>query len=91
MKALQKYVDHMNWKAMVLKLHPVLDLSKLDDEMAQKIFNSLDSDLSPENLTCDGELPHKLVMREQRRLCAAVNELLAAGYTPARQHSEFQK
>jgi len=41
----------------------------------QKIADSIDSDLSPENLTCDGELPRSQVQARYRQLSAAAREL----------------
>ena len=35
-----------------------MDLSKLDDALAQKLFGMLEGELSPENLCCDGELSY---------------------------------
>lgn len=39
----------------------------LDVEMQQK-FLQLSCDLSPENLSCDGELPHSQVVKKLARL-----------------------
>jgi hypothetical protein len=41
----------------------------------QKIADSIDSDLSPENLTCDGELPRSLVQKRYKELTTAAREL----------------
>ena len=41
----------------------------------QKIADSIDSDLSPENLTCDGELPRSLVQKRYKELTMAAKEL----------------
>ena len=41
----------------------------------QKIADSIDSDLSPENLTCDGELPRSLVRKRYKELTMAAKEL----------------
>jgi len=39
----------------------------LDAEMQEK-FMQLSCDLSPENLSCDGELPHSQVVKKLARL-----------------------
>jgi hypothetical protein len=36
----------------------------------------IDSDLSPENLTCDGEMPRSQVQARYRALTAAAKELV---------------
>jgi hypothetical protein len=44
---------------------------------------SVDCKLSPENLTCDGELPRAEVNRRARRLNKEREEIIALlGYTP---------
>jgi hypothetical protein len=41
----------------------------------QRIADSIDSELSPENLTCDGELSRSQVQTRYRALTAAAKEL----------------
>ena len=41
----------------------------------QSIANSIDNDLSPENLTCDGELPRSQVHARYKALTKAAFEL----------------
>ena len=51
--AIEQYVDQKNqWAGMF----GGKKLSLLNKEDRQRIADSLDADLSPENLTCDGEL-----------------------------------
>ena len=88
MKALQKFVDGKNQFAKIFDQEPI-DLSKLDDAMAQKIFDMLDGDLSPENLHCDGEITPTQARRKAKVLYNAGNDLLKAGYKPKSQYSEF--
>ena len=38
-------------------------------------IETIDSDLSPENLTCDGELPRSLVQKRYKELTMAAKEL----------------
>jgi len=54
---------------------PQLSLQNAQDR--QRIAGIIDSQLSPENLTCDGELPRAEVARRYRFLMAAAKELLA--------------
>ena len=41
----------------------------------QRVADMIDSSLSPENLTCDGELPRAEVNRRYRELMAAARDL----------------
>jgi len=72
MKHLKAYVDQKNqWSAVFGKAPLVIGQDN------QKIANALDSDLSPENLTCDGELPRAQVNARYRLLTSAARELIA--------------
>ena len=42
----------------------------------KRVAEAIDSALSPENLTCDGELPRAEVNRRYRELTAAAKDLL---------------
>ena len=76
MKELQQYVARKNeWHALFGKQPNYLDLSKPADR--QRIANMLDAELSPENLTCDGELPRAEVIARKRTLDKVVVQLLA--------------
>ena len=70
MKNLKAYVDQKNrWDmifgapALVIGLHN------------QRIAENIDSDLSPENLTCDGELPRSVVQAKYRELTTVARQL----------------
>jgi hypothetical protein len=72
MKNLKAYVDQKNrWDTIFGT--PALDLTNPKDR--QRIAESIDSDLSPENLSCDGELPMTQVRARYRQLTAAAREL----------------
>jgi hypothetical protein len=69
---LEQYVEQKNsWG----KLFGSKPLSLLNATDRQKIADSIDSDLSPENLTCDGELPRSQVQARFRMLTRAAQEL----------------
>lgn len=73
MSALQDLVDRENrWGAMFKK--PPLSLSRAVDR--QRIAAIIDSNLSPENLTCDGELSRTEVQRRYKALTTAARQLL---------------
>ena len=70
--AIEQYVDQKNqWAGMF----GGKKLSLLDKADRQRIADSLDADLSPENLSCDGELPRAEVQRRYNFLTKAAKEL----------------
>ena len=72
MSALQAYVDQKNrWNAIFKGEQFEIKTAK----GRQRVADSLDSDLSPENLSCDGELPRSQVQAKYRQLSAAAKEL----------------
>jgi len=87
MKALQSYVIQQNawgkiWGDKPLSLDTAADRKRI----AQKI----DSALSPENLTCDGELPRAEVNRRYRELTAAAKDLVKLDPSVAQYMYEFE-
>ena len=72
MSALQKYIDQKNrWNSIFKGKQYEIQTAKGRQEVA----NCLDSDLSPENLCCDGELSRSQVLTKQRALTSVVKEL----------------
>ena len=73
MKALQAYIDRKNkWNA-IFKGKQYEIVSKFG---RQEVAGMLDADLSPENLTCDGELRRAEVNRRYKELTKAAQELI---------------
>ena len=73
-RTLEQYVQTKNdWRKLFNK--PPLSLDNAADR--QKIAQELDSSLSPENLTCDGELPRAQVEKKYRILTKCAAELKA--------------
>jgi hypothetical protein len=73
MKELNRYVAQKNeWSAMFRG--NTYDLRLEEDR--QYIGRSLDADLSPENLTCDGELPRAQVIARAKFLNKAAEQLM---------------
>lgn len=71
-RALEVYVEQKNrWNAIFKK--PALSLLKAEDR--QRIAEMIDGDLSPENLTCDGELSRSQVNERYRFLTRCAEEL----------------
>ena len=74
MKALREYVDQKNRFNAVFGIAP-LDLTNAQDR--QKIAETIDSELSPENLSCDGELGYGQIQARHQVLSRAGKQLLA--------------
>jgi hypothetical protein len=72
MSALTQYVDRKN---SFSKIFGNKELSLQNASDRQRIADSIDSDLSPENLTCDGELPRSQVHARYKLLTQAAFEL----------------
>ena len=69
---LEQYVEQKNsWGKIFGK--PALSLLNAKDR--QSIANSLDADLSPENLTCDGEIRGAQLQAKYRYLTRCAQEL----------------
>tara|TARA_B100000795_G_scaffold269196_1_gene257910 strand:+ start:1429 stop:1686 length:258 start_codon:yes stop_codon:yes gene_type:complete len=73
MKALEQYVESTNrWNAMFKKAPMSLDSAVDRKELAQYI----DSALSPENLSCDGELSHTAARKKYMNLSRVAKQLM---------------
>jgi len=72
MSALQKYIDQKNkWQKLFKGPQYEIETAK----GRQVVAACLDSDLSPENLSCDGELSRSQVLTKYRALTAAAKDL----------------
>jgi hypothetical protein len=72
MSALTDYVEqHNKWNAIFGKAPMSLAIAK----DRQRIADMIDGDLSPENLTCDGELSPAQVRTKYNRLTTAARQL----------------
>ena len=72
MKALQEFIAQKNhWNSFFQGEQYEIKTAK----GRQRVADALDADLSPENLTCDGELPRAEVQRRHKMLSAAAQEL----------------
>ena len=73
MSALTDFVENENRYRSILK-RPALSLAIAKDR--QEIANCIDSALSPENLSCDGELSTAETNRRYRAYTTAARQLL---------------
>ena len=74
MKALQAYVDQKNQWAAIFKGK---QMEWSTPQGRQRIADSLDCDLSPENLSCDGERSRAQVQKRYKELTSAARDLKA--------------
>jgi hypothetical protein len=72
MKSLEQYVEQRNQIRALFKQRP-LSLSNAKDR--QQIADDIDCALSPENLTCDGELSRSVVEKKYRMLTRCAEQL----------------
>ncbi len=73
MNQLKAYVERKNQFAKIFGKKP-LDLNSAADRQA--IADSIDCELSPENLTCDGERSRSSVQARYRELTRCAEQLL---------------
>ena len=73
-KTLKEYVEGRNQIRALFRQRP-LSLDNAQDR--QQLANDIDCSLSPENLTCDGELSRGQVDRKYRMLTRCAQELLS--------------
>lgn len=74
MKDLKQYVENKNRWNLIFN-NPCYNLAAAADR--QLIAEALDADLSPENLTCDGELSRAQVISRKKFLDKAAEQLQA--------------
>ena len=72
MQALRKFIEQKNhWNSFFKGEQYEIDTAA----GRQRVADMIDSALSPENLTCDGELPRAEVQRRYRELITAAKQL----------------
>ena len=86
MNTLTQYVNDMNQWNAIFGMTPLDINNDLDRvQIAQKI----DSELSPENLHCDGEISQAEAMRKLRKLNKVAAELIKLDPSVRNQLSEY--
>jgi hypothetical protein len=78
---LQRYLDQKNRWARLSGRPGYLALETINQQVAAELFRSLGCELSPENLTCDGELRGRALQEKTAMLRGAVRDLEWMGYT----------
>jgi len=79
MSHLAAYIDLLNSSARIFG-GETYNIRNLDHTAAARLFQRLDGDLSPENLTCDGELDTATVRRRAAQYRGAIAELKKMGF-----------
>jgi hypothetical protein len=86
MKALNKFIaDKNHWNSFFKGEQYEIQTAQGRKQVAQMI----DSSLSPENLTCDGELPRAEVNRRYKELTGAARDLIKLDPSVAQYMYEF--
>lgn len=76
---LHAYIEDRNrWSKFTGR--PLLSVDTLTQAQAEMLYQSLDADLSPENLTCDGELRGAALQRRAKMFKGALADLRALGF-----------
>ena len=79
-KSLKKYVEHLNLWSELHNEGEVYEYPVKTRHTAQVIFAELDSDLSPENLHCDGEISNEEANAKLKKILAIGRSLQWAGF-----------
>jgi hypothetical protein len=90
MKALTAYIDRQNkYQALFRgqRTEPVYEVTTAAGR--KRVADMIDCALSPENLSCDGELPRAEVNRRYRELTAAARDLVKLDPSMAQHMYEF--
>ena len=75
MKHLQAYIDQQNkWNSLFSGNKVIYEVQTARGR--EFVARTIDAALSPENLSCDGELPRAEVQRRYRALTQAAQELI---------------
>ena len=90
MKALQAYIDRQNKYQALFRGQRTEPLYEIQTEAGRlRVAKMIDCALSPENLSCDGELPRAEVNRRYRELNAAATALVQLDPGMAQHMYEF--
>ena len=87
MKNLQAYIDQKNTWGKFFNSTPIT--FPLTQAEVNSLASGLDSELSPENLHCDGEISQAEAMRKLRKLNKVCAELIKLDPSVRNQLSEY--
>ena len=90
MKALTTFIDNKNRYASLFKGQRTEPLYEVQTAAGRKcVAEMIDCKLSPENLSCDGELPRSQVQARYRALTSAAQDLVKLDPSMAQFMYEF--
>ena len=90
MRALNTFIDNKNRYAALFKGQRTEPLYEVQTAAGRlRVAKMIDCALSPENLSCDGELPRAEVNRRYRELTAAARDLIKLDPSMAQHMYEF--
>ena len=73
---LEQYVAQYNsWNRIFDKSHVDININNITQAQAHSLIMKLDSEMSPENLHCDGELTHSQVQTKYDHLMGVWQDL----------------
>jgi hypothetical protein len=73
---LEQYVAQYNsWNRIFDKSHVDININNITKDQAHSLVMRLDSEMSPENLHCDGELTHSQVQTKYDHLMGVWQDL----------------
>jgi hypothetical protein len=73
---LEQYVAQYNsWNKIFDKSHVDININNITKDQAHSLVMRLDSEMSPENLHCDGELSHSQVQTKYDHLMGVWQDL----------------
>ena len=76
--SLAKYIEEKNmWRTFGKNAKPAYNVKTLTEAERKELLDSIDADLSPENLCCDGEASPTYVRNRSAMLNKALKELNA--------------
>lgn len=74
------FIGGLNSWAELSKSSDLININNLTDTDAKEIFASVDNELSPENLYCDGEISDAQAEAKRKYFVAVEKELLGLGF-----------
>jgi hypothetical protein len=90
MRALTTFIDNKNRYAALFKGQRTEPLYEVQTAAGRKrVAEMIDCALSPENLSCDGELPRAEVNRRYKELTSAAKDLIRLDPSVAQYMYEF--
>jgi hypothetical protein len=90
MRALNTWIDQQNRWTALFKGQRTEPLYEIQTAAGRKrVAEAIDCALSPENLSCDGELPRSQVQARYRALTAAATDLVKLDPTMSKFMYEF--